>query len=269
MGQIGRAVVRGFEFVEPARQLPPTIKQPPPRFFQRRSCPLIQQIGRQRRLQGVDGRRRLMMHPLEPQKRLFERGQTPGFDQRFPGHVEQAVEIFRADPQGAVPLARLFGQEPFRRGRRLYFGRNFRHGGHNHRRWRRFRLARHGRGGQCGGKALCIGLPDILVEILALPLPGQRREQVHAAEQQVDLGRSQTQLPPLRQNENILHRMGHRHRRMNTHNPRRALQRMGRPHAAFQHVALSRVLFQRQQGVGQGLGLLLGLDPEQIAQRER
>ncbi|MNC65370.1 hypothetical protein D3C75_1156530 [compost metagenome] len=51
-----------------------------------------------------------------------------------------------------------------------------------------------------------------------------------------------------------------------TDNPRRALERVRRPHAGFQLIGLDRVALQRQQAGTEDLGLGFGLEAEQLKQ---
>ncbi|MCY1451307.1 hypothetical protein D9M71_681650 [compost metagenome] len=102
---------------------------------------------------------------------------------------------------------------------------------------------------------------------VGIPRGGDAHQQIGALQQRIDVLGAQQQTALLGGDQAIFHDMSDADARIDTHDPRRPLQGMGRAHTGFQLVGLGRVAFQRHQPGAQYLGLRLGLQAEQLEQR--
>ncbi|MNO68857.1 hypothetical protein D3C76_597010 [compost metagenome] len=217
------------------------------------------------------------MHALEALQRGQIGLQPLGLDQGLTRQVEQAVETVGSDPQH--PLATFAGALAglaWRRG--LWIGFRFAdlcgnrqgrrlHGDLRHWRRRRYlqkrcrRCTRVQQVGQlrqkCRYRRRAVGIPR----------GGDAHQQIGALQQGIDVLGAQQQTALLGGDQAIFHDMSDADARIDTHDPRRPLQGMGRAHTGFQLVGLGRVAFQRHQPGVQYLGLRLGLQAEQLEQR--
>jgi hypothetical protein len=89
-------------------------------------------------------------------------------------------------------------------------------------------------------------------------------QQVSRVEQHVNIIATQGDPAILCGNQAILSGMGQLHRRIDSHNPRRAFDRVGGPHQGLNRPEVRRVLFQRNEPLVEHLHVSTDVFPEQI-----